>query len=81
MSYRKKGMTAGSMVIYLTHLSSQVSAHAYHMSQCDHGNGVGKKEAEKMFDSIRYLLDDFQTTYESCKDQKNNEEKPDANHH
>jgi hypothetical protein len=74
MKYRKKGMTAGSMVIYLTYLSSQISAYAYHMSQRDHGNGVGQKEAAKIFDSIRYLLDDFQTTYESRKDQKNNEE-------
>lgn len=72
--YRKKGMTAGSMVIYLTYLSSQISAHAYHMSQRDHDNGVGKKEVEKMFDSIRYWLDDFQATYESRKDQTNKEE-------
>jgi hypothetical protein len=74
MGYRKKGMTAGSMVIYLTYLSSQISARAYHMSQCDHGNGVGKKEAEKMFDSIYFWLDEFKATYESRKDQKNNEE-------
>lgn len=71
---RITGMTAGHMVLHLTRLASQISADAYRMSQREDFNGVGKKEAARMFESIRYWVDEFETTYERCKDQTNKEE-------